>query len=356
MIDHFKQINGTTLPLPLFFPDATRAVVKAVDNEDVVNTGTQGVLVNTYHLWRLIPERKMREIGGVRNFMNWKGGIISDSGGFQAMSLIKKGGGKITDEGLWFKPPNAPRVLMTPEESVRYQLAMGTDLCVVLDEYTHEGSTAREARESVERTIAWAKRSRIAFDQTCEEWEIPKDQRPYLIAVNQGGKNVELRRECNERLVEIGFDGYGHGGDGFDEERKLDMALSQIVVDSAPKNSLFYGLGVGKPEDVVRLARQGYQVFDCVIPTRDARHDRLYFWKDGVQVETNDFYVTKRAKTTPKETYCDCHTCRNYSWEYVAHLFSLGETLSYRLMTIHNLRFYATMIEELRYTLPNQIS
>ena len=291
----------------------------------------------------------MRKMGGARAFMRWGGACISDSGGFQAMSLIKKASGKITDEGLWFKPPNEKRVLLTPEESVRYQLALGTDLVVVLDEYTHEGATDKEARESVERTIAWAKRSKDAFVRGCEREEIPEERRPYLIAVNQGGKNISLRKECNERLAEIGFDGYGHGGDGFNAERKLDMELSRVVAESAPTGALLYGLGVGKPEDISRLYRQGYQIFDCVIPTRDARHGRLYFWKEPTpNLLIDDFYVTAPPKRAPKETYCDCHTCREVGWEYVAHLFAIGDTLSYRLATIHNLRFYAQLMEKLR--------
>lgn len=349
------------LPYPLFFPDATRGVVRAVDNEDIRETGIQGVLINTYHMWRMIPHEKMRKWGGVAAFMRWRGAIISDSGGFQAMSLIKKSGGKITDEGLWFKPPNSPRVLLTPEVSISYQLAMQTDLVVVLDEYTHEGATEREERVSVERTIGWAKRSKIAFEKECARLEIPKEERPYLVAVNQGGKNLKLRRECNERLAEIGFDGYGHGGDGFDAERQLDMQISQAVVDSAPKGALLYGLGVGKPEDIVRLVRQGYQIFDCVIPTRDARHGRLYVYKAKtvaeIDLENLDFYyyyvpskAEYRESDEPISTACDCHTCTHYSRAYLSHLCRLNETLAYRLATIHNLRFYAILMEKLRTT------
>lgn len=348
MQNSFRLLDGSTLPYPIFFPDATRGVVKAVDCQDIKATNTPGLLVNTYHLWRMIPETKMRAVGGVRPFMHWEGAAISDSGGFQAMSLIKKGGGKITDEGLWFKPHNSPKLLLTPELSIKYQLAMKTDLVVVLDEYTHEGASESETRASVERTISWAKRSREAFDEECEKREIPANKRPYLIAVNQGGKNIALRRECNERLAEIGFDGYGHGGDGFDEERNLDMELSRIVVESAPKDALLYGLGVGRPEDIVRLYNQGYQIFDCVLPTRDARHGRLYFWKTKDHSVKGDYYLTAPPGRAPEETYCDCHTCTNYDWKYVDHLFRLKETLAYRLASIHNLRFYASLTESLR--------
>lgn len=362
MLKSFRTIAGREYQYPLFFPDATQGMVRNLDNQDLDATGTHGVLVNTYHMWRHISEARMKQMGGIRKFMRWQGAIISDSGGFQAMSLAKraKGMGKIVDDGIWFRPPNAPRMLLTPELSIKYQLLMETDLVVVLDEYTHEGATKWEERESVERTIAWAKRSRAAYDKYGDELEIPRDKRPYLIAVNQGGKNKELRRECNARLAEIGFDGYGHGGDGFDEQRKLDLELSQLIVDIAPQDSLMYGLGVGKPEDIVNLSRQGWQIFDCVLPTRDARHGRLYVFTATDRSKINladktfyEYYVPTREKyrdvlDEPISAMCDCHTCQNYSRAYLAHLFRVKDGLGWRLATIHNLRFYAMLTEILR--------
>lgn len=355
----FRTQIERELPYPIFFPDATRGMVKGLDKIDIKNTNTPGVLVNTYHLWRMIPEERMRKIGGVRKLMGYDGAVISDSGGFQVMSLVKRAGGKVVDDGVWFKPDNSPRMLLTPELSVKYQLAMKTDLVVVLDDFTPEGASERQTRETVERTIMWAKRSKDAFVSQCERLEIPPDKRPYLIAVNQGGKNIALRKECNERLSEIGFDGYGHGGDGFDEERGLDMELSRAVVESAPPDSLFYGLGVGKPEDVTRLYRQGFQIFDCVLPTRDARHGRLYVYDaksiEKIDISTNDFYsyfVPKKSihqdDDSPISTACDCHTCKTTSRSYLNHLFKVNDTLAYRLASIHNLRFYSILTEKLR--------
>lgn len=350
MQQHFRLLSGATLPYPLFFPDATRGVVRAVDNQDVVATGTQGVLVNTYHLWRMIPAPDMRAIGGVRAFMHYDGAVISDSGGFQVMTLAKRaqGMGKVVDEGVWFKPPNGPRMLLSPEESVKYQLSMGTDLIVVLDDYTIAGGSERTTREAVERTVAWARRSKQAFLQECERLELPVDKRPYLIGVNQGGLYRNLRKECSEQLIEIGFDGYGYGGYSKREDGKIDMELTEYIVDTLPKDSLLYGLGVGKPDEIAAFTNIGFQIFDCVLPTRDGRHGRLYFWRDKDKAPTGDFYFTATPAKAPAEPYCDCHTCTHYSWSYVTHLFRLKETLAYRLASIHNLRFYAELMERLR--------
>jgi len=348
-------------PEPLFFPDATRGMVRSLDNQDVEVTGTKGVLVNTYHLWRMIPIERMRAMGGVKRFMNYQGLVISDSGGYQVMTLAKRavGMGKVVEEGVWFKPPGEPRMLLTPEKSIEYQLAMGTDLMVVLDDFTQVGATQREARETVERTIRWARRSKEAFEKECSRLKIPDEERPVLTAVNQGGKNLKLRKECNERLAEIGFNAYGHGGDGFTPEGKIDMEMTRVIAESAPKGSLLYGLGIGKPEDIVGCYLLGFRIFDCVLPSRDARHGRLYVYKAGsideIDITKEDFYEyyqpgkQKNANVMePVSKACDCHTCRNYSRGYLYHLFQVKDALAWRLSTIHNLRFYAMLMERLR--------
>jgi len=341
---------------PLFFPDATRGVVRTLDNQDIEATGTGGILVNTYHLWRLIPRERMQKLGGVRGMMRWKGLLISDSGGFQAMSLIKRGGGKITDKGLMFKPKGEPSLLLTPEESIKYQFAMGTDLMVVLDEFTEVGADPEQARASVERTIKWAKQSKEQYENECERHKLEEGVRPILCAVNQGGKDLELRKECNERLSELGFSCFGHGGDGFTPEGKIDVELARIVAESAPKGALLYGLGVGKPEDIVALNKLGFTVFDCVLPTRDGRHGRLYCfennWQEKLASKFYHYYTPNKQRYAtsqePVSSLCDCYTCRNYSRAYLYHLFKIKDALAWRLSTIHNLRFYARLMEELK--------
>ncbi len=309
---------------------------------DVATTGTPGVLVNTYHLWRMIPAEQMTALRGVATFMHWDGATISDSGGFQVMSLVKKMGGKVTDDGVYFKPENSPTLLLTPEESIQYQLALGTDLCVVLDDFTPPEATYEQAEETVTRTILWATRSKLAFDEVCQKLQIPKEKRPYLIAPVQGGFYPDLRRRCARELARIGFDGFGWGGWPVKPDGTFDEESGKIMAEEAPAGYLLYGLGIGKPSDIVAAYRLGWTIFDCVIPTRDARHNRLYFWTgEGLK------YTTKNAAHAP-ETSCDCYTCTHYDWAYVNHLFTIGDTLSYRLASIHNLRFYAQLMEKLR--------
>jgi len=285
----------------------------------------------------MINEQEMEKTQGVRNFMHWGGAVISDSGGFQAMSIIKKGGGRVREEGLWFKPRGEAARLLTPEESVRYQLSMQTDLVVVLDDFTPLGATYEEAKETVRRTTMWAKRAKAEFEKN------RSTQKPYLIGVVQGGGFAELRRQSARELAEIGFDGYGYGGFPL-KNGEFDEEMIKLVAENLPRDVLLYGLGIGKPLDIVKSYRAGYQIFDCVLPTRDGRHGRLYFWKSGSRVLQGEFYKTTSPGNAPLQTYCDCHTCANYSWKYVAHLFRLKETLAYRLATIHNLKFYAELM------------
>lgn len=345
----FRTKSGREIPLPVFFPDATRAVVKSVDSQDVSNTGTPGVLVNTYHLWRMIPIEKMHAIGGVAQLMNWDGGLISDSGGFQVMSLVKKYGGKVTDDGVKFKPENSPSLLLTPEESIKYQLALGTDLMVVLDDFTPANATEEATRETVERTLLWARRSKKTFVEECDRLGITEDKRPYLIGVVQGGFYPELRRYCAKELVKIGFDGLGWGGWPVKPDGSFDEESGKIIAEEAPEGYLLYGLGVGKPDDIIKSVKLGFNVFDCVIPTRDARHGRLFVWDSGLNYH---YYSPTKAENAddlaPVDANCDCHTCKNYSRAYLSHLFKLGDTAALRLATIHNLRFYAQLMEKLR--------
>lgn len=330
-------------------------MVRGLDSQDVVNTGVPGVLVNTYHLWQMIPTMQMREMGGVRELMSYKGAVISDSGGFQVMSIVKKGGGKVVDEGVWFQPENSKRILLTPEISIRYQMAMKTDLMVVLDDFTTPDANPHEARESVERTIEWAKRSKAEYERIVREKKIEESDRPHLIGVVQGGYDQDLRRECAERLVEIGFDGLGYGGWPLLPSGEFDYESAKTIADLAPENYLLYGLGIGKPEDIVGCSKLGYNIYDCVLPTRDARHGRLYVWKEGVEKlegkKFYEYYVPGKSKHKnemgPVSKTCSCQLCSNYSRAYLHHLFKVGDSLAGRLATIHNMTFYAELMRKL---------
>jgi queuine tRNA-ribosyltransferase len=274
------KFRGGRLPLPFFFPDATRAVVKTIDSQDLLETKTPGILVNTYHLFRELGDGVFEKFNGVGNFMNYHGGIISDSGGFQVMSLIKKekGKGKVTDEGVIFKPDGQKKILLTPEKSIRFQMSLQTDMLVVLDDFTDPKASYKEAKISVERTIAWAKRSKAEFERICREKKLTQSKKPYLLGVAQGGEFQDLREECTKKLVEIGFDGLGYGGWPISSNGGFDYQSAETIAENTPKNYFLYGLGVGKPDEIAKLVRMGYSIFDCVLPTRDARHKRLYVY------------------------------------------------------------------------------
>jgi queuine tRNA-ribosyltransferase len=361
MNKYFRTRKGEKIPFPVFFPDATRAVLKTLDSVDIKNTKTPGILVNTFHLFREPGGRVMKVHKGVGNFMNWDGGTISDSGGFQVMSVVKSpgSGGKITDEGVTFKPTNSAKMLLTPEKSIEFQFALKTDMVVVLDDFTEPTATYDKARETVERTILWAKRSKKEYEIQCKRQKLTDDTRPYLLGVVQGGDYLDLRKECAQRLAEIGFDGFGYGGWPITAQGNFNYDVAKSIVENAPKGYLLYGLGIGKPEEVVALTRMGYHIFDCVLPTRDARHKRLYVFNaksmDEIDLDTQSFcsyYVPDKqihyADTRPVSTACDCHLCTNYSRSYLAHLFRIKEMTAMRLATIHNLRFYSLLMEKLR--------
>ncbi len=358
---YFKTKHAGNLPLPVFFPDATRAVLRALDSKDIENTKTPGILVNTYHLIKDLGKVILKQHRGVAKFMNWKGGTISDSGGFQVMSIAKQPGskGKITDEAVTFQVPGQPKVKLTPEDSVAFQMLLGTDMVVVLDDFTPADASYEYAKETVERTLHWAKRSKAEFERICKEKKLAKEDRPYILGVVQGGRYQDLRAYCAQELVKIGFDGFGYGGWPIKADGSFDYESAQTIKDNSPEDYLLYGLGIGKPHEIVELVNMGYHIFDCVLPTRDARHKRLYVYNaeamEDVDVNSPDFYsyyVPDKEKhyssTEPVSKACDCHLCTNYTRSYLAHLFRIGDYTAARLATIHNLRFYSILMEKLR--------
>lgn len=356
----FKSKNGN-IPLPVFFPDATRAVVRSIDTSDLEKTLTPGILVNTFHLWRELGSDVLKKFGGIGNFMDWKGGIISDSGGFQVMSVIKSGTmkGKVTDEGVIFYPSKNKKVILTPEKSIDFQFALKTDMVVVLDDFTDPKVGYDEAKISVERTIEWAKRSKAEFDKNCKDKKFTEKDRPYLLGVIQGGKFQDLRKYCTEELIKIGFDGFGYGGWPIDELGDFDFESAKTIAENTPDGYFLYGLGVGKPNEIVKCAKMGFNIFDCVLPTRDARHGRLYVYNaksiDEININRENFYsfyTPDKEKyfkdNSPISTACDCLLCKKYSKAYLAHLFRINDFTAGRLATIHNLRFYSILMEKLR--------
>jgi len=357
----FKYKNGK-LSLPVFFPDATRAVVRSLDTADLESTKTPGILVNTFHLWQELGTDVLKKFGGIREFMNYHGAVISDSGGFQVMSVIKSGQirGKITDEGAIYYPLKNKKKILTPEDSIKFQMTLDPDMIIVLDDFTDPKVGYNDAKISVERTIYWAKRSKAEFEKICKKENLI--QKPYLLGVVQGGKFQDLREYCTKELVKIGFDGLGYGGWPIDEKGDLDYQSFKTIANNTPSDYFLYGLGIGKPQDIVLVSKLGFNIFDCVLPTRDARHERLYVYNfDSIEdINLNvqnfySFYIPGKGKyykdNSPVSTACDCLLCKRYSKAYLAHLFKIRDFTAGRLSTIHNLRFYSILMEKIRCTL-----
>lgn len=277
------------------------------------------------------------------------------------MSVIKSGTikGKIIDEGVVFYPSKNKKIILTPEKSIQFQMNLKTDMVVVLDDFTDPKVGYDEAKESVVRTIAWAKRSKDEFLKICKARKLAGEERPYILGVVQGGKFQDLRKYCAEELAKIGFDGFGYGGWPINEEGNFDMETAKTIAENTPKDYFLYGLGVGKPDEIVDCARLGYNIFDCVLPTRDARHGRLYVY-DAKSISSIDigknkfysFYTPKKEKyfsdASPVSLACDCLLCKKYSRAYLAHLFRIDDFTAGRLATIHNLRFYSMLMEKLQ--------
>jgi queuine tRNA-ribosyltransferase len=351
----------TKVKLPVFFPDATRGFIKTLDAEDIRVTKTPGILVNTFHLYKDTGKRVLKKFDGIRNFMNWDGAVISDSGGFQVMSLIKNKvlKGKIIDKGVVYKSGKGKMKTFTPEDSIRFQMLLKSDMIVVLDDFTPPKASKNVAKKTVDRTVDWARRSKEEYMRICKKESLNEKNRPYILGVVQGGDYLDLRKECADRLLEIGFDGFGYGGWPLKEDGTFNYEVAECISEKTPKDYFLYGLGIGKPEEIVNLVKMGYGIFDCVLPTRDARHGRLYVFNadsinqiDLKRADMYSFYTPNKQKhysdNDTVSTACDCLLCKNYSRAYLAHLFREKETTAMRLSTIHNLRFYSILMNKLK--------
>jgi len=356
----FNTINKQKLPLPVFFPDATQAVIRTLDSEDIKNTNTPGILVNTYHLYKNLGKEVLKRHSGIRGFMNWQGAVISDSGGFQVMTLAKANlkKGAVTDKGVTFQPVNSPKITLTPEDSIGFQMIIKPDMVVCFDDFTEPGSNYTKAKETVDHTLLWATRCKHEFEKICQQQKIAPQNRPYLLGIVQGGDYLDLRKYCTQKLVEIGFDGLGYGGWPL-TNGQFNYDVARVMADNTPKNYLLYGFGIGKPDEIVGCVDIGFHIFDCVLPTRDARHKRLYVFNadsiDSINIRSPKFYsyyVPDKEKyyrdTAPVSFACDCLLCTHYSRSYLAHLFRIKDVTAMRLATIHNLRFYSLLMEKIQ--------
>lgn len=318
---------------PVFMPVGTQASVKAVTVENLVDIGAQIILGNTYHLFIRPGPALIERFGGLHGFMNWDRPILTDSGGFQIFSLKELA--TITEEGATFRSHlDGSKKFLSPEDAVKVQESLGSDIMMCLDTCIPYPADRSQTVESTALTGRWARR--------CREAHRKKEQ--LLFGITQGGMYPELRKESAETLIEIGFDGYAIGGLSVGESKQQMHDMTEATVAHLPDEQPVYLMGVGTPEDLVEGVWRGVDMFDCVMPTRNARNGTL-FTSSGKVVIKN---ARHREDQAPVDERCGCYTCRNYSRAYLRHLFVSREILAYHLNTIHNLYYYLNLMQEIR--------
>ncbi|MGQ9683532.1 MAG: tRNA-ribosyltransferase family protein [Anaerolineae bacterium] len=349
--DVLKTPHGN-ISFPAFLPDATQGVVRAVDAADLEACGVAAVVMNTFHLMQRPGSSTVEALGGLHRMAAWLRPIVTDSGGFQAYSLIRQDPrlGSLSERGIAFQPKGAPRKFsLTPAKSVQLQLAYGADVVICLDDCTHAEAPHAEQERSVRRTVAWARQGKREFERIVAQKGLGEGARPLLFAVIQGGTSQTLRRACAEELLAIGFDGFGYGGWPLDARGHLLLDTIAYTRELVPAHLPMHALGIGHPEHVARCYRLGYQLFDSALPTRDARHGRLYAHVVPGPMDTIYVADNKHIKARePIDPACDCLACRRYSLGYLHHLFKIGDACYLRLATLHNLRAMVRLTDHLR--------
>lgn len=348
------ETNHGTIMFPAFFPDGTYGVVRCIDSHDLTECKIPGIVMNSYHLLSKPGINVIKSSNGLHNFSNWNKPILTDSGGFQVFSLIRENpkNGEIRKNEIIFRPNGGrKKIILNAEKSIQSQFAYGSDIMMCLDYCTHPDDSYETNVFSVEVTINWAKRCKAEYENQLRIRKIPKEKRPLLFAIIQGGSYSELRRKCADELIKIGFDGYGFGGFPVDSNGNLSEDILKLTAELMPDDKPKYAMGLGKPEGIIKCINWGYNLFDCVIPTREARHNRLYVYNNEETFEYHYYYildVDNINETGAISDYCDCYTCRNYSRAYLYHLYKVGDSLGYRLATIHNLRFYSMLMDRIK--------
>ncbi len=325
--------TGSIVKTPAFMPCASRAVVRACSPQDIAAVGIQAVMCNAFHLLIRPGSEVIQQAGGLHQFMNWPGLIATDSGGFQVFSLADRS--DISEDGVSIRSPlDGTLIEVTPGLSIQVQNALGADMIMAFDDCTPYPCDHGEAGRSMQRTLRWAQRSKAAHDNSEQA----------LFGIVQGSVYPDLRQESARAITELGFPGYAIGGVSVGETEAemftaLDAALPELPTD-APKHLL----GVGVPTQMIEAVKRGVDLFDCVLPTRNARHGLLYTWDGLVRINNAQY----REDSRPLSQSCDCPACTHYSRAYLHHLFRIEEAAAWRLLTLHNLRFFAQLMEQIR--------
>lgn len=328
--------NHGTVETPMFMPVGTLANVKTLTPEQVKATNAGVILSNTYHLWLRPGEDIVNKAGGLHKFMNYDGPILTDSGGFQVFSLAKNKKKDITEEGVHFKSHiDGKALFLTPEKSIEIQNKLDSDIAMSFDECPPASADYNYLKNSVERTLRWAKRGKDVFN----------NENQSLFGIIQGGPIEELRNYSAIETVKMDFDGYSIGGVANDGESKEDMYKAiDYSVPFIPEDKPRYLMGVGEPLDILEGVERGIDMFDCVLPTRLARHGNAFTRNGKINLKNAKY----KEDFTPIEDNCDCYTCKNYTKAYVKHLINCEESLGGTLLSIHNIRFLIKMTEEIR--------
>ncbi len=317
---------------PAFIPVGTNATVKAMDQHELKELGTEIILSNTYHLYLRPGHETIKTLGGLHKFMNWHGPVLTDSGGFQVFSLSPLR--KINGDGVTFRSHlDGSTHFLTPELVMDIQAALGSDIVMAFDECTPYPASREYALKSLELTTGWAKRC----------FEARKSDQA-LFGIVQGGTYIDLRKQSAEALIELGFDGYALGGLSVGEPKELMYEMVNYITPLMPEKKPRYLMGIGDLLDVLEAVSAGIDMFDCVMPTRNARNGTLFTSRGRISIKREEF----KTDTNPLDPDCNCHTCKNYSKAYLRHLFTNREILSMRLNTLHNLYFYLDFFIKMR--------
>lgn len=321
---------------PIFMPVGTLATVKALSVEELTTCGAQIILGNTYHLYLRPGCDVIEQFSGIHRFMNWDKPILTDSGGFQFFSLAKLS--KTTEEGVAFQSHiDGSKHLFTPEKAVEIQDCLGSDIMMCLDRCQAYPADEKTTREAMEMTTRWAARCK-------KKWDEKAFRTSALFGIVQGGMYPELRRQSAAELAELDFPGYAIGGLSVGEPKELMMEMGDLTLPLLPAEKPKYIMGVGTPEDIVELTAMGADMFDCVMPSRNARNGKLFVKNGAINISNARF----KKDMAPLDTECSCYTCRNYTRAYLHHLFKTREILAYRLNTIHNIHHYMDLVKRMR--------
>ncbi len=327
-----------TIETPAFMPVGTYGTVKAMTPEELTGIGAEIILGNTFHLMLRPGTAIIRKHGDLHDFMHWQKPILTDSGGFQVYSLAKMR--KITENGVLFNSPvDGRKIELTPEYSMQIQQQLGSDIVMIFDECTPYPATEQETRESMQLSLRWAARCKIAHEGNDAA----------LFGIVQGGMHEKLRHESAHELTKLGFDGYAIGGLSVGEPMSERNQVLDFTVSKLPVDKPRYLMGVGRPEDIIEAVKRGIDMFDCVIPTRHARTGFLYTSKGILKIRNSHY----QDDTRPIDESCQCYTCKNYSRSYLRHLDKCGEILGSRLNTIHNLYYYQQLMSGIRNAIEN---